>query len=301
MVKQTKTAKIIERLSNYSGPTSKSIIPQKRSINQILGIKRRKTEFHKIILKSQKILFKPRLKRNKKLYIRRFKIFKAKRQKIGDANIPIPSTTSQPSTPTILSQPSQLLTSVQQVIHITLSPNGKKELKSALDFGPRFYRSRMKDIADGMNAIYLALRATAAQLISTHVPKDTGDLRRSLLASMSSNSTRFPPNKPRRGNQLELHVGFYSDIPYLKYVNNPKRVIDVRHHRNQGIISYRGGRHYLHDPKAKTKFMLTTKAAIRMAAKRLTKNFIQRLYIKWGYTRNQVKSMFKFPGMGRGI
>ncbi|KKM80070.1 hypothetical protein LCGC14_1343550 [marine sediment metagenome] len=297
----TDLKKAIEKLSGYKGPTLKTLIPKTRSINQILGIKKRKTEFHRIIIASQKILFKPHLKRKKRLHVRRFKVFKRKRQKIGDANTPIPPTTNLPSTPTVLSQPSHMLTSVEQVIHIKLSPNGKKELESAKDFDMRFYRSRMKDIADGMNVLYLALRATAAQLISRHVPKDTGDLRRSLLSSMSSKSTKFPPNKPRRENQLELHVGFYSDIPYLTYVNRPRVVINVRHHRNQGIISYRGGRHYLHDPTAKTKFMFTTKAAIRQAAKNLTKEFIRRLYIKWGYTRPYVKSLFRYPGMGRGI
>ena len=301
-----KITKTIKKLSGYKGPTLKTLIPKTKpliskpsSITQILGIRKRKTELNKIIISSQRILFK----RSKK----RFKIpkrIKSKIKKIGDAKKPIPyQPTSQIIQSSIAQQPGHQITSVEQVIWIRLSDKGKRELKSAFDFGHRFHKSRIRDIANEMNDIYSSLRAFAAQMISKHVPRDTGDLQSSLLSSLSGIGTKKPPMFPRSENQLELRMGYYSNIYYLPYVNNPKRIITVRHHRNMGIISYRGGRHYLHDPTAKTKFMLTSKAAIRKEAKRLTKNMIRRLYLKWGLRGASgsgfVKGMFKYTGMGR--
>ena len=303
----TDLKKTIKKLSGYHGPTLKSIIPKARSINQILGIKKRKTEFHKIIVASQKILFKRPKKRSirrKKGLVRNLfkipKISRSKVHKIGDAEIPVPPTSPTIFTSSSTSQrPQQQITNVQQVIYIKLSDKGKKDLKSALNFGRRFHKKRIKDIGDEMRQVHSSLLAYAAILIAKHVPRDTGDLQSSLLGSLSSG--KKPPMFVRHDNQLELQMGFFSNIYYLPYVNRPKRDITVRHHRNMGIISYRGGRHYLHDPTAKTLFMLTTKEAIRKEAKRLVKDMINRLRRLWGhpYTYGSTKALFKFPGMGR--
>lgn len=296
---------IIEKLSPYRGTRLKTIIPKRKTtFKQFLGIRSQRLKLHKIAIESHKILFKKKKRGRKPKPISSFKDIIShkwkisRRHRVGDSKKPVPPTgPTIPSIPAITHRPSRMITSVEQVIWIKLSPKGKTELKEALIFDPRLYRARMKDIGYEMNAIYTTLTSTAAKLIQRHVPKDTGDLQSSLLTSMAGAGTKKPPNRVRRGNQLEIHVGFYSDIPYLKYVNKPQRTILVRHHRNMGIISYRGGRHYLHDPTAKTLFMLTTKQAIRDEARRLTKDMIRRLYIKWGVTYPYVKSLFKYPGM----
>ncbi|KKM66074.1 hypothetical protein LCGC14_1484850, partial [marine sediment metagenome] len=45
-----KLAKKIAKLSGYKGPTFKTLIPKPRTFEQILGIKKRKTELHRIII-----------------------------------------------------------------------------------------------------------------------------------------------------------------------------------------------------------------------------------------------------------
>ena len=311
-------AKRIKKISGYRGPTTKTLIPKSRSLASILGIKKQKSKLRGIFVKSKKVLLKQPKKRpirKKKNLVRRTSKISNKSilrgNRIGDSKKPAPNLPAPlrfggmllfEDLTKITSVPTHsTLTSIDQVIWVKLSPRGKQELLSASIFGVMAQRFRMGEITQEMNLLYLSLLGFAEKAVRKHVPKDTGDLRNSLIASMNSALSKIPPRSPIRFSQLELKVGFYSDIPYLKYINNPKRTITVRHHKNMGIISYRGGKHYLHDPKAKTKFMFTTKAAIRYEAKRLTKQMIRSLWNKWKpqYTYNQVKSLFKYPGMGR--
>ncbi|KKN42536.1 hypothetical protein LCGC14_0712220 [marine sediment metagenome] len=297
----TNLVKKIKKISGYRGPTVKSLIPKSRSLGTILGIKKRKTKLRGIFAKSKKITSK----RPKKRLVRNTSRITTKTvlrgSRIGDAKKAAPSLPSPHiSTPTLIS-PTAYILPTQSVIWVKLSPFGKNELIAARSTNVMIYRAIMNDIAKEMIFVKFTLTSYGAKMIAKHVPRDTGELQQSLLASMTSRSTKSPPSSPKRIGQIEIHMGFWSYKTYLKYVNNPKRKITVRHHKNMGIISYRGGRHYLHDPTAKTKFMLTTKQAIRTEAKRLTKKMISNLWNKWKpqYTRNQVKSLFRYPGMGK--
>ena len=284
-------------------PKTKPLIPKARPLKQILDIRRKKTEFHKLFIASQKILFKQPKFRKKRVKKTKTKLVRSGLlpTKIGDSRKPVRVRRILPSIPTGKAVYSPPITSVSQICWVKLSPTGKKELKSAENFDLRFYRAMMADIARVMIDLRLALTTKAAQIIGRHVPRDTGDLQESLLESMIGNSLVTPPINPRNKKQIELRIGLFSTIPYLKYVNEPDRIITVRHRRSQRIVSYRGGRHYLHDPYAKTKFMFTVKAALRMEARKLTRDMLRSLRQKWkpAYTYNQVKGFFKYTGMGR--
>ena len=298
----TNLVKKIKKISGYRGPTVKSLIPKSRSLGTILGIKKRKTKLRGIFAKSKKITSK----RPKKRLVRNTSRITTKTvlrgSRIGDAKKAAPSLPSPvPIFPVGVSRPpSAPISRMQSVIWIKISPNGKKELEAIRSVDVMLYRALLNNIADEMLLVKKELFKYGVKLVNRHVPKDTGDLRNSLIASLSSRSTKTPPSIPRRVSQLELTMGFYSNLHYLRYVNAPTRTIKVRHHVGMGIISYRGGRHYLHDPRAKTTFMLTTKQAIRKEAVRLTKQMIKNLRLRWQpqYTSNIVKSFFKYPGMG---
>lgn len=311
-----KISKTIKKISGYRGSTFKTLIQKQQPITsargfleRVIGKKRPKSDVHKLIIAAQKILFKQPKKglKGRRKGDSTQKTIKSLYNyiRIGDSKKSLPSFTSsvsKPSTPTISNIPYRPLTRAEQVLWIKISPTGKQRLETAFSKDRKVYEMMLNGIINEMLLLHLELTAFATQSIIKHVPKDTGDLRNSLIASMNARTTKKPKKNTRRPSQLELRIGFFTDLPYVKYVDVPKRVINVRHHRNMGIISYRGGRHYLHDPTAKTKFMLTTREAVRTEARRLTKQLIRNLWINWKpvYTYPQIKAFFKYPGM-RGI
>lgn len=183
--------------------------------------------------------------------------------------------------------------SPNDVIWIILSSKGEEYLDNFKSY-PRLYRQVLNDIAYQMRVIRSSMSAYAAAEIARYVPKDTGDLRWSLLNSLNESVSTVPKISPKNNKDIELRMGLFSDIPYLEYVDKPKKPITVRHFKSQKIMSRKTGE-YLHDPHALTGFMSLITLHLKSRARILTRTMLSALAGKWGLNYNKdVKPLFKY-------
>ncbi len=102
------------------------------------------------------------------------------------------------------------------------------------------------------------------EIIGKYVPKDTGDLRKSLIDSLRKSNTH--------GLQLKMSLDT-GNIQYANVVNNmPDRML--RH-------PHPGGRLGLNDPKAQKGWFQFIDMLLNTRARKLFKVFIEELYIIW--------------------
>ena len=181
------------------------------------------------------------------------------------------------------------------IMQIRLSANGVRFFE---DIERKYIRARMIDeVAIQFRRIHSSLQAFGISEINKYVPKDTGLLRWSLITSMSMQLSTVPSTKPGDINGLKLRIGFYTDLEYLKYVNNPKKARSLRiaHHRSMRQRSRKTGE-YLHDPDAKFRFMSLIRLHLKSRARQLTRSMLSDLSRRFSIPYNEAKSLFRYKG-----
>jgi len=187
------------------------------------------------------------------------------------------------------------------IMQITLSANGVRFFE---DIDRVYVRMRMIDeVAIQMRRIHSSLQAFGITEINRYVPKDTGLLRWSLITSMSMQLSTIPSTKPGDINGLKLRIGFYSDLDYIKYVNEPRMIISkkgakamvIAHHKSKKQRSRKTGE-YLHDPNAKFRFMSLIRLHLKTRARQLTRSMLSTLSRTFSIPYNEAKSLFRYKG-----
>lgn len=118
--------------------------------------------------------------------------------------------------------------------------------------------------------LYRLIRSEAIRLINRMAPKDTGELRDSLIESFYDQNNRLPQwiSSPK---EIKFDIQMYSKRDYAEYVNEMPQD-NLRHYG--GKISWRTGRP-LYDPYAENRFF----GKIRRKLKRQIKNtFLPNFY-----------------------
>ena len=182
--------------------------------------------------------------------------------------------------------------SPNDVIWIKLSSKGEMYLSNFKSY-PKLYRQVLNDVAYQMRVIRSSMSAYAAAEIARYVPRDTGNLRWSLLTSLNESVSTVPKISPKKNEDIELRMGLFSDLPYLEYVDKPKKPIKVRHSKSEKIRSRKTGE-YLHDPHALTGFMSLVTMHLKSRARILTRTMLSALAGRWGMKYNEIKSLFSY-------
>lgn len=187
-------------------------------------------------------------------------------------------------------------TNKNDIAWIYLSEKGKDHLRGMRNI-KGLYQKSMDDISLELRRIYNKILAVGAKEINLYVPKDTGMLRWSLLASLGKRLSIVPSFKPSASHDLELRVILTTDLPYVKYVNTQQkgRKFRIAHHRSMKIRSRKTGE-YLHDPDAKFGFMSLIRLHLKEHTRKATRSMLSSLANKWGMNYNYIKSLFKYQG-----
>jgi len=180
------------------------------------------------------------------------------------------------------------------VCWIQLSNTGKRDLQVIKINNNTAYENMIQDIVSEMRDIQFNLYNGIKTKIYTLVPSDTGLLRDNLHRSLDDRNAILPPQFPRHLGQIELRIGFYSTLPYLKHVKKFKtrNIAHPQAGKKKRNISWKTGQP-LYDPKAKKGFMSTIKAELKRMARRETKRMLNNLSIAWGWERRDVRSLFE--------
>jgi len=142
------------------------------------------------------------------------------------------------------------------LIKVYLTREGRK----ALQF---LGKEAIMVVSNELYKIWLGIYYQAKKWIYSLAPEETGDLRQSLLNSISPDNIILPPVNNTDIDRVRLEMRFYSDIEYAEYVNEMKQV-NLRHYGNK--IGRRSGRP-LYDPEAERHFFQKIKSRIRRELK----------------------------------
>lgn len=181
------------------------------------------------------------------------------------------------------------------LVEIELSQDGEEYLRQLKRIDPITYRLFVGQLGFGLRGIHRNVRYVGRRLIGLPpffehgmVPKDTGRLRRDLYRSLSEDYSVIPNPVTLDHRNLELRIGFYSDLPYVGYLS--KVGIRIKHF---GWKRSWRTRVPLYDPGAKREFMKIIPRNLRRVAMGNFYSMCRRVAPIVGLSANDVKNMFK--------
>ena len=181
------------------------------------------------------------------------------------------------------------------LIEITLSPFGVKELLEYKKIDRTYYIKYMQEIRKYLNQVWTNIARYGMALINRYVPKDTGQLRRSLNASLSRSASIVPSRVIGHHYQLKLRMGFNTSLDYAPYANEmPNRTL-----RHFGLTKSSKGPWMLNDPFALFHFMSMVKLELKKEAKASVHDLINNTAALFNMRYNTAKKMFKIQRIGR--
>lgn len=145
------------------------------------------------------------------------------------------------------------------IFSIKLTDLGKEVLKEVT----KHERIRMSNF---MRRLYGDIETQGNRIINIVVPEETGDLRESLIDSITIEKNIAPPHQNDNILNMKCEMRMFTKVSYAKYVNAMEFPYIVAHNKNK--ISRRTGRP-LYDPYAEYHFFSSVMRRMKMTALRV--------------------------------